>query len=169
MSASESSDVSQPATEEQQPQQPPTHPLLPWAHKKYGKVDLPTPEQLMQEEFMNNCATRTVLAGAMGSLLGVKFGLFMVGGYVPWLLHTLYVLQCRCVILLCEQSHESHFACLVGAGYNGYRSRWSDRGESEPTGCPTVVKVLGRTPLQAPLLTGRLHSGCSLLDSMGYH
>lgn len=33
-------------------------------HKKtYRKIELPTPEQLAQEEFMNNCATRTVLAG----------------------------------------------------------------------------------------------------------
>ena len=35
-------------------------------------------------------------------------------------------------------------------------------------GAQTVVKYLA-IPLQPPLLTGRLHSGCSLLDLMGYH
>lgn len=60
-----------PAADQQQQQQ-----LLP-EHKKYRRIELPTPESMAQEEFMNNCATRTVLAGAMGSVLGVMFGLFM--------------------------------------------------------------------------------------------
>lgn len=34
-------------------------------------------ETMMQEEFMNNCATRTVLSGVMGLGLGVLFGIFM--------------------------------------------------------------------------------------------
>ncbi len=45
--------------------------------KSYKRLDLPSPEQIVQEDFMNNCALRTVLSGAMGSVLGVAFGLFM--------------------------------------------------------------------------------------------
>lgn len=62
----------------------PSHPAdqkekekLPPGWRKYNKVELPTPEQIAQEDFMNNCAVRTVLSGAMGSVLGVVFGIFM--------------------------------------------------------------------------------------------
>ena len=41
---------------------PQAQPAPPGA-KKYRKIELPTPEQRAQEDFMNNCATRTVLAG----------------------------------------------------------------------------------------------------------
>lgn len=50
---------------------------LPPGMRPYRRVELPTPEQIVQEDFMNNCAVRTVLSGAMGSVLGVMFGLFM--------------------------------------------------------------------------------------------
>ena len=33
--------------------------------------------QMMQDDFMNNCATRTVLSGVLGAGLGVVFGIFM--------------------------------------------------------------------------------------------
>lgn len=45
--------------------------------KVYQQIQLPSPEQMMQEEFMNNCATRTVLSGVMGMGLGVLFGIVM--------------------------------------------------------------------------------------------
>ena len=43
----------------------------------YRRVDVPTPEMMVQEDFMNNCAVRTVMSGVMGSGLGVVFGIFM--------------------------------------------------------------------------------------------
>jgi hypothetical protein len=45
--------------------------------KKYRQIELPTPEQMMQEEFMNNCATRTVLSATLGSVMGLFFGVLM--------------------------------------------------------------------------------------------
>mmetsp|Transcript_10144 Transcript_10144/g.30425 ORF Transcript_10144/g.30425 Transcript_10144/m.30425 type:complete len:191 (+) Transcript_10144:366-938(+) len=45
--------------------------------KKYPVIVPPTPEMMMQEDLMNNCATRTVLSGVMGLGLGVLFGIFM--------------------------------------------------------------------------------------------
>ena len=45
--------------------------------KVYQQIQIPSPEQMMQEEFMNNCATRTVLSGVMGMGLGVLFGIVM--------------------------------------------------------------------------------------------
>lgn len=45
--------------------------------KQYQRIEPPTMETMMQEEFMNNCATRTVLSGVMGLGLGVLFGIFM--------------------------------------------------------------------------------------------
>lgn len=36
--------------------------------RKYQAVGIPTPEQIMQEDLMNNCGTRTVIAGVMGAL-----------------------------------------------------------------------------------------------------
>lgn len=50
---------------------------LPPGQRVYRRVDLPTPEMMQQEEFMNNCATRTALSAVMGSALGVVFGIFM--------------------------------------------------------------------------------------------
>ena len=43
----------------------------------YQRIDMPTPEAMAQEDFMNNCAVRTILSGVMGSALGVVFGIFM--------------------------------------------------------------------------------------------
>lgn len=37
---------------------------------------LPTPEQIAQEDLLNNCFVRTVISGIMGGGLGVVFGLF---------------------------------------------------------------------------------------------
>jgi import inner membrane translocase subunit TIM22 len=50
---------------------------LPPGKRKYKRVDLPTAEAIAQEDVMNNCAVRTILSGAMGSVLGVAFGVFM--------------------------------------------------------------------------------------------
>lgn len=43
----------------------------------YQRLDMPTSESIAQEDFMNNCATRTILSGVMGTGLGVVFGIFM--------------------------------------------------------------------------------------------
>ena len=45
--------------------------------KTYRRLEVPTAEMMAQEDMMNNCAVRTVLSGAMGSVLGVVFGIFM--------------------------------------------------------------------------------------------
>jgi hypothetical protein len=45
--------------------------------KVYKKLDAVTPEQLAQEELMNNCFVKTVISGIMGSGLGLVFGVFM--------------------------------------------------------------------------------------------
>lgn len=45
--------------------------------KTYAQLQLPSPEQMAQEEAMNNCGVRTVLSGVMGAGLGVVFGIFM--------------------------------------------------------------------------------------------
>lgn len=47
------------------------------AKKEYKVVQIPTAEQIVQEDFMNNCAVRAILSGVMGSMLGVAFGVFM--------------------------------------------------------------------------------------------
>ena len=52
-------------------------PPLPPGKKVYRQIVIPTPEQMMSEEFMNNCATRTVMSGVMGLGLGVLFGVVM--------------------------------------------------------------------------------------------
>lgn len=47
------------------------------ARKTYQQVQVPTYEQMMQEDFMNNCAVRTGLSGVMGLGLGAMFGIAM--------------------------------------------------------------------------------------------
>lgn len=47
------------------------------AKKSYARVDVPSAEQIMQEEFMNNCAVRTGLSAVMGLGLGAMFGIAM--------------------------------------------------------------------------------------------
>ena len=44
----------------------------------YKQLVLPSPEQIAQEDLMNNCGVRTVLSGVMGAGLGAVFGVFMV-------------------------------------------------------------------------------------------
>lgn len=45
--------------------------------KEYARIEPTTPEQLVQEDMINNCAVKTVISGVMGSALGVAFGVFM--------------------------------------------------------------------------------------------
>jgi len=45
--------------------------------KTYQQLQLPSPEQMAQEEAMNNCGVRTALSGVMGAGLGGVFGIFM--------------------------------------------------------------------------------------------
>lgn len=41
-----------------------------------GALKVPSPEQIAQEDVMNNCFLRTVMSGVMGGGLGIVFGLF---------------------------------------------------------------------------------------------
>lgn len=47
------------------------------AVKRYKQVAMPTPEQIMQEDIMNNCGVRTVMSAVAGCVLGAAFGIFM--------------------------------------------------------------------------------------------
>jgi len=55
------------------PSSAPPPPPLPPPPPRYAPVTIPTPEHLVQEEFMNNCGTRTVVAGVMGARSGSTF------------------------------------------------------------------------------------------------
>ena len=44
---------------------------------RYERLQMPSWEEIMQQEFMNNCAVRTVISGVMGSALGLLFGVVM--------------------------------------------------------------------------------------------
>jgi len=44
--------------------------------KVHKPLKLPSQEEMMQEDIMNNCAVKSVISGIMGGLLGVAFGIF---------------------------------------------------------------------------------------------
>jgi hypothetical protein len=43
---------------------------------RFQPLQMPDYESIMQEDFMNNCAVRSCIAGGMGGLLGIAFGVF---------------------------------------------------------------------------------------------
>ena len=45
--------------------------------KEYRQIQMPSAEQIVQEDMMNNCGIRTVMSGVMGMGLGVLFGVVM--------------------------------------------------------------------------------------------
>jgi len=55
------------------PPPPPPSPAPPTGRprKTYKAVSIPTPEQLLQEDLMNNCFTRSVVAAVMGAPAGL--------------------------------------------------------------------------------------------------
>lgn len=71
--ASTSDAVSPDATKKKRPAEAP---------KTYKKVEMPTPEQIALDDFMNNCAVKTVLATVMGGFLGATMGIFF-GAFEP--------------------------------------------------------------------------------------
>ena len=50
--------------------------------KTYQKVEMPTPEQMMMDDAMNNCVVKSVLATVMGGFLGAAMGIFF-GAFEP--------------------------------------------------------------------------------------
>ncbi len=49
----------------------------PGSPNMYNRIEMPTPEMMASEDFMNNCAVRTIMSTVMGAGLGVAFGIFM--------------------------------------------------------------------------------------------
>ena len=66
------------APAEQLPETPPQKPAVKGKPKKeYRQIQMPSAEQIVQEDMMNNCGIRTVMSGVMGMGLGVLFGVVM--------------------------------------------------------------------------------------------
>ena len=49
---------------------------------KYKRIDMPTQDDMIMQDFMNNCAVKTVLATVMGGFLGAAMGVFF-GAFDP--------------------------------------------------------------------------------------
>ena len=55
-------------SDESAPLPPPAPPAAAPKKPRYKPVDVPSPEQLAQEDVLNNCFTRSVIASVMGAL-----------------------------------------------------------------------------------------------------
>lgn len=73
MSQNPSDEMVEPSAEQAVPPNP-RRIVLP--QRDIARVEMPSYEQIMQEEAMNNCFVKSVISGAMGGLLGVAFGVF---------------------------------------------------------------------------------------------
>ena len=62
---------------------PPPDPLAERSLKQYSVVQLPTPEQIAQEDFMNNCGVRGVISVVMGGAMGAVMGIMFAGMEAP--------------------------------------------------------------------------------------
>ncbi len=60
-----------------QPAAKPKKKRKPGSPNMYNRIEMPTPEMMASEDFMNNCAVRTIMSTVMGAGLGVAFGIFM--------------------------------------------------------------------------------------------
>ena len=60
-----------------QPASKPKKKRKPGSPNTYTRIEMPTPEMMASEDFMNNCAVRTIMSTVMGAGLGVAFGVFM--------------------------------------------------------------------------------------------
>lgn len=66
------------APAQQLPDTPPQKPAVKGKPKKeYRQIQMPSADQIVQEDMMNNCGVRTVMSGVMGMGLGVLFGVVM--------------------------------------------------------------------------------------------
>lgn len=64
---------------------------------KFKPLQMPSYEQMLQQDAMDNCAVKSVIAGAMGAVLGVAFGVFTASLDTSVSVHM----------------HQSHAACLL--------------------------------------------------------
>ena len=90
---------------------------------KIQPLSMPSYEQMMQEDVMNNCAVKSAIAGVMGGLLGVAFGIFTASldtGVRRWsLCRRRRAHRARCVF--------GGMCCLDGLAL-GCSAAWAARG-----------------------------------------
>jgi hypothetical protein len=67
---------------------------------KIQPLSMPSYEQMMQEDVMNNCAVKSAIAGVMGGLLGVAFGIFTASLDTGVRARALFVCRARAVLAL---------------------------------------------------------------------
>ncbi|PNW88246.1 hypothetical protein CHLRE_01g021050v5 [Chlamydomonas reinhardtii] len=65
------------STSSADPSPPAPPPPVEKKKKKFDPIEMPTPEVLAAQEFMNNCFVKSAMSGAMGGVAGLAFGLFM--------------------------------------------------------------------------------------------
>ena len=83
--------------------------------KEYTRLEPTTPEQLAQEDLMNNCAVKTVVSGVMGSVLGAAFGVFMgaMDTAVRPVLGLAWALSMPCIfVFACSYVAKLCFCCI---------------------------------------------------------
>lgn len=135
----------------------PPPPKLPPGRRPYKRVDIPSREQMMQEEFMNNCGVRTVLSAVMGAGLGVMFGIFMgtmdSAGAVS---RAARVLLPSCLPCCCSPPSVPVCRRLAGHGH-GRRARGgeadhtaSHEGDAPEDRCQEPVSAAPRTTRRTP-------------------
>ena len=98
----------------------------PKKRKEYQRLEPTSPDQLAQEDLMNNCAVKTVISGIMGAGLGLVFGVFMGAmdsAVRPPVRHTFWAIADTLPTLLCCVAANVIFASCAyasqGPGLDG--------------------------------------------------